>query len=338
MNRIGVINAVADAVVNPLSFTAAQLAVTHGDDVVTDVSEHSFLPTSVVDLFAGLKDGSCKHLGSINPFKFAFSSEKYVPFANGKKVRVGYNGTSGNIVVADPSVSANVNKFGTLTISYTSLEKNTVAPWGNLFQEDIYIVAGDNTAAVLAKLVTALTKLVTKINAAFNTNVISASSDVASASKYLEITSLTEKVRFNVNINGIFEGTLVTTTVEGDAFKGGLKGDAVQVLEQEAAVLDGYNPVYVPKQPPFNLPNYVVADATKGYDIVKINTALPKEYDSPDAPTGWDVEIVVYCETGNNVLGTSATDLLAVLQNIKNIATGNFLTKAVADDLYAPKV
>lgn len=92
------------------------------------------------------------------------------------------------------------------------------------------------------------------------------------------------------------------------------------------------------KQPPFNTVNYVVGDITKGYDIVQIKTALPKEYDSPDAPTGWDVEITVYCETGAGVLGTSATALVAILQNIKNIATGNFLTKEVADDLYAPKV
>lgn len=251
MNRIGVINAVANNVVAPLAFAAGQLVIVHGDDVITNVSEHSFLPTSVVDLFAGLKDGSCKHLGSINPFKFAFSSETYVPFANGKKVRVGYNGTSGNIVVADPSISTNVNKFGTLTVSYNSLEKNTVAPWGNLFQEDIYISAGDNTAAVLAKLVTAATKVVAKINAAFNSVVVSLSSDVASANKYLEITSLTEKNPFDVNINGIFEGTLVTTTVAGDLKKGGLKGNDVQVLELEAAVLDGFNPQYVPKTTSF---------------------------------------------------------------------------------------
>ena len=337
MNRIGVINSVAAIAVEPLQYTAGKLAIVHGDDPVTDSSVHSFLPTSVVDLFAGLKDGSCKKVGAINPFKFKYSVETYVPFATGKSIRVGYSGAAGNIVVADPTIAANVNKFGTISVSYTDLTKNTVAPWGSSFEEDVYIVAGDSTATVLAKLVTAATKVIAKVNAAFNTVVATLTSDVASANKYLNIACGKENVRLNVTINGIFEGTLITETA-GDYKKGGLLGADVIELEKEAAVLDGYNPAYIPKQPTFGLNNYIIADAAKGYDIVLIETTLPKEYDSPDAPSGWDVLIAVYCETGAGVLGTSATALSAVLDNIQNAASGNLLTKAEADDLYAPKV
>jgi len=337
MNRIGVVKSVADAAIDPLDFTTSELSIVHGDDPVTNDSSHSFLPTSVVDFFVGLKDGSCKKVGGLNPFKFRYSVEQYVAFATGKSIRVGYSGSAGNIVVADPSVSANIGKFGTISVSYTDLKKNTVAPWGSSFEEDVYIVAGDNTAAILAKLVTAATKVVAKLNASFNTAVAVLTSDVASANKYLNIACSKENIRLNVTINGIFEGTLITETV-GDYKKGGLLGEDVIDLEKESAVLDGYNPAYVPKQPTFNLDNYVVADPAKGYDIVIVETALPKEYDSPDAPSGWNVSFAFYCETGNSALGSSTTDLVAVLDNIQNIAGGNVLTKAEADDLYAPKV
>ena len=337
MNRIGVVTSVLDAV--PSAYTKGQLALidTKGGIVKTG-SAGPYAPPSMIEFFVGLTDGTSKHFGTLNPSKFAVSSKAYEA-AVGKTVRVGYDGTSGSLVCIDPTLTANIGKFGTLSITYNDLTSLTIPSWGNVFQQDIQIAAGETTTTLYAKLQAAATALAAKINAKYGAGTVTFTSGapvINAASSYLQFVFAAGKT-FSVTLDDIFDGTPIAVTAGADGpIVSGLTGAEVIDREKEAAVLDGYNPNQVDKYQLFNIDNYVGAAVGTNYDCVQIRTTLPKEYEAPDSPSGWDVLFEIFCpNTTPGTLGTVAQAIVDLLTEVNTNQSG-FLTQAVADTLYAP--
>lgn len=332
MNRVGVFTSILET--NPTVYTAGQLSiVTSKGDVVKAGATGPFSAPTNIDINVGLADGTYKQVITINPRKFSYKALAYAA-AVGKTVRVGYTGSASNIVVADASVAANQNKFGTLTISRVDLGSG-VAPAYSV-HKNIQIVAGSTAASVLAALVAAATSLTATLNAKFGAGSVTFTSDVASANKYLQFVFAKDKV-FNVAIDGIFDGTPVTVTAGVDGpIVSGLTGVEVRAKEREAAILDGYNPTQNDKYSMFDIDNYISAVGTTNYDALLITTRLDKEYESPANETSWDVTAILYAD--NTTPGTIGTDIAALVAILDEVKTNNGagLTQAQADLLYAP--
>lgn len=332
MNRVGVVTSLLTAV--PAAYAKGELAIidTLGG-IVEEGAAGPYSNPTMLELFVGLSDGSAKQIGTINPHKFTYQVLAYKA-AVGKTVRVGYTGSAGNIVVLDPSVAANVGQYGTLTVTYNDLVSNSVPQWGDMFARDVQIKNGDTSATILARLVTAATEIATAINAKYGAGTVTLTSDVASASKYLQFVFAAGKL-FTVTIDGIFDGTPVTTTAgSAGPFVSGTTGVEVRAKETEAAILDGYNPTQQTKYQSFNLENYLGGVVGTNYDAIEITTTLPKEYEAPDSPTGWDVSFTIFTpNTTPNTKGAVATAIETLLAEIK---ANHSLTKAAADVLYAP--
>lgn len=344
MNRVGVVLDLLDAV--PASYSKGDLAIVDSLGVAVEAGTSGpYTHPTMLDVFVGLTDGSAKQIGTINPRKFSYKTLAYAA-AVGKTYRVGYTGSTGNIVILDPTIASNVSKFGTLTLTYNNLTGSTIPMWGDAFSQDVQIVAGDTTSSILDKLHNAAEAICAKINAKYGAGTVTFTHDIVSGSKYLQFV-FAAGMLFSVTIDGIFDGTPVTVTAGGAGpFVSGLTGAEVREIETEAAILDGYNPTQQAKYASFNLENYIGAELAHNYDAIEVTTTLPKEYESPDAPSGWDVSFTLYFENGTpgvkNTLTLEVEALLAEIwanHNGINAAAGDalFLTKTEADALYAAK-
>jgi hypothetical protein len=346
MNRIGVVLDVIDTAV-PSSFDKGDLVIADTKGGIVEPSATGpYTPPTMLEVFVGLSDGSAKQVGTINPAKFNYVVKQYEA-AVGKTVRVGYTGSTGKLVCIDPTVSTNVTKFGTLTLTLNSLISSAIPGWGDMFQRDIQIVTGDTNTTLYAKLQAAATAIATAINTKYGSGTVTFTSGAPvlnASSSYLQFVFAANK-HFVVTLDGIFDGTPITVTAGGSGpFISGMTGVEVREKEMEAAILDGYNPNQKSKYASFDLENYVQAAVGTNYDAIEITTTLPKEYESPDAPTGWDVSFTLFSVTGDNALGAIATEIQTLLAEIKSnnqalsaaAADALFLTEDEADALYEP--
>lgn len=319
MNRVGVIK----SVISNGTPAIGGLLITPSN------AEGTYLKPSVVALDVFLNDLSKKHLGVLNPRKFKVESQAYVAAGN-KVIVLGYNGTSGNLVCADPSIATNLNKFGTLTISeLTSAGTGYIPKWGTAYQEDIYIKAGDTTATIYTRLVAAATKIAAKINAKYGAGTVTFTSSISDSNKYLSFTFANKL--FSATLDGIFDGTSVTVTPT-DFSVPIMNGAAVIVKEKEAAVLDGYNPIQTDKFQTFNIANYTIGAIGSTYDCVLIHTTSDSKYESPTFTEGWDLDIEIYCVRAggdtNGQLGAVAAALVAALKVISDAVSSYTVDEA----------
>lgn len=334
MNRVGVFTSVLET--NPTSYNAGELSlVTSKGDVVKLGSTGPFPTGTTIDLAVGLADGTYKRVITITPKCFDYSAVAYKA-AVGKTVRVGYTGSTGKLIVVDPTLPANINKYGTLSVYNTDVD-SAVRPSVEI-HEDVQISTGETTATLYAKLQAAGTKIAARLNAKYGAGTVtfnSGSPVLNAASSYLEFVFAKTKV-FTVTLDGIFDTTPVTTTAGADGpVVSGLTGAEVQMVEKEAAVLDGYNPTQSDKRQMFNVSNYVSASLASNYDALQITTTSNKEYESPGSPKGWDVTAKLY--SANSIAGTIGANIAAVAAILAEVKTNNGvgLTKAQADILYA---
>lgn len=269
---------------------------------------------TAIDIVVGTK-GAPREVITINPYAFGFTKLAFEAAA-GQTVVIGSKTAAGKIVVADPTLASNLNAIGTLSLVRKTLDSGVVAPWGDTFTDDVQIRPGDSVASVLAKLVVVATALVAKINAKYGAGTATLTSDIAGNNKYLQFAFAAGKT-FNVTCDGIFDGTLNTMTVADVNIVSGQTGAEVREAETEAAVLDGYNPVQLPKYQLFDLETYLSGVAGTNYDAIQIVTTLPKEYETPGSPTGWDVMVTLYAPTseGNTLMEALAAILTELQQN-----------------------
>lgn len=333
MNRIGVVLDVLTAV--PASYAKGDLALIDSLGVIVKpTATGPYAKPTILDVFVGLSDGSAKQVGAINPANFTYKVKTYEA-AVGKTVRVGYTGSTGKLVCIDPTVASNVTKFGTLTLTYNNLTSASLPGWGDMFQEDIQIASGDTNTTLYDKVKAAATRIAAKVNTKYGAGTVtySAGSPVLNASSsYLQFV-FAAGMSFVVTFDGIFDGTPVTVTAGGSGpFISGMTGVEVRDKEIEAAILDGYNPTQMAKFASFDLENYVQAVVGTNYDAIEISTVLPKEYESPDAPTGWNVSFTLFSITGSGTLGAIGIEIEALLAEIK--ANNQALDAATADSLF----
>ena len=333
MKRVAVATSLLDAV--PASYAKGELALISSDgSIVKTGAAGPYSRSTMIGVFVGLTDGTHKRVGTINPFDFKVEKLDYAA-AVGKTIRVGYDGSANKLVCIDPTLTANIGKFGTLRLTHMDITKNTLPGWGDVFEQDVQIATGETNTTLYAKLQAAGTSLAAKINAKYGAGTVAFTSGAPvlnAASSYLQFVFAAGKL-FTVTLDDIFDGTAVKVTA-GDTgpFVSGLTGAEVIEMEKKNAILDGYNPNQNSKYQSFNLDNYIGAAGGTNYDALLITTKLPKEYESPDAPTGWDVQFVVYAATGN----PSVVDTLKTLLDEVKVASDGYLTQAVADTLYAP--
>ena len=307
MNRVGVVK----------SLYTNSAAV--GALVIRTSNGYNLEKPSVVDLGVYLNDLTKKSLGHVNPRAMEIVSYAYSePGIN--DVTLGYDGSSGNLVCVDPSISSNVNKFGTLSIKLLNNAGQGYTPkWGLSFDADVYIVQGDTLSSIYTRLVAEATKLVARVNAKYPKVEMTFTSSIDGTNK-----SLTFKASclFNVTLDGIFDGTKHTLSTNDLT---NLIGENVIVKEKEAAVLDGYNPMQNDKFQTFNIANYCLATPGKKYDAIIIRTTSDAKYESPTFHGGWDVEIELYCErVGNesdNELATLTQNIITVFKEIKDASS-----------------
>lgn len=320
MNRVGIFKDISVGVPNPYDSGELSIIASNGE-VLAVGNTGPFKNPTMVDLVVGLKDGSAKEVITINPRNFKYKVSPYV-VAVGHTVRIGYNGVSKNIVLADPTLASNVGKYGTVWFHRTDLKSGVIPK--DTFHKDVEIIAGDSVATVLARLVAQVTLIVADINAKYGAGSVSITSSVGGANKYIELVFAKNKV-FSVTIDGIFDGTAITVTAgTGGPFVSGLTGVEVQAIEKEAAVLDGYNPVQTDKKQLFNINNYVCAEVGTNYDAILITTRLPKEYNSPGNPEGWDVTAILYTpNTTPGTLGEKGAALEAILKELAAVNMGD---------------
>lgn len=331
MNRFAVVTSLLSAV--PTAYAAGELALIDSLGVIVDATHFGpYAPPAVVDIFVGTPAATPRQVGVINPKNFSYETLAYRA-AVGQTIRVGYTGSASNIVLADPTLTANLAKAGTLSLTYHSLDKSSSPAWGNVFQKDVQVAAGDTVALVLARLVVAATAITSDMNTRLGTGTITFTSDVASTNKYLNFV-VAKNFQVDVKIDGIFEGTPVTITAgTAGPFFSGTSGVEIQALELEGAVLDGYNPSQTNMYQTFPLANYVSAVAASNYDAIIIRTTSAKQYPSPSHPAGWDVEMVLYfANTTPGTVGAGAAAVAALLLLIKEANQG--LTSVEGDALF----
>lgn len=334
MNRCGVATELLAAL--PDAYTKGQLALIATDGTLVEAGVAGpYDKQTLIELFVGLSDGTSKQIGSINPSNFKYSKLEYAA-AVGKTVRVGFDGSANKLVVVDPTIATNIGKYGTLSLIYNDLKSLAIPTWGDTFSMDIQIANGDTVTTLYAKVVAAATALAAKINAKYGAGTVTYTGGVPvlnAASSFLQFAFAAGKL-FKVTFDGIFDGTAIKTTVGAtSAFVSGLTGAEVREAEIEAAILDGYNPNQKSKFQTFDLENYLGGVVGTNYDGLQITTTLPKEYESPDSPSGWEVTFEIYCPTTDHPVD----DIIALLDEVKANANGTFdmLTKTAADDLYA---
>jgi hypothetical protein len=275
-----------------------------------------FAPPTTVNFLVGLKDGTSKEVISVNPKSFSYSVLAYAA-AVARTVVVGDASSTGKIKVLDPSVASNMFAIGNITVSRVD-PTSAVAP-SKIYSEPVQIVTGDTTATILAKLNTAATKIVTQLNADYPSNTASLTANAHATNAALTFV-FNKDLAFNVVVDGIFDGSTVTVT-NGSPIVSGLTGVEVNALERESAILDGYNPTQTNLRQSFNLSNYLNAVAATNYDAILITTKLPKEYESPDAPSGWSVTAVIY--SPNVTPGTKGANTAAIEAILAAMKTAN---------------
>ena len=336
MNRVGVFTAIATDLTVTNTAGLLTIVASNGTVLATGATGPFVNPT-MVDVLVGLNDGSIKEVITINPRDFTFKTLAYVA-AVGKTVRVGYDGTSNKLIIVDPTIVNNLNKYGTLTIWHND-PKSAVAPAASVHQ-DVQIISGDTVTTLYTKLQAAGTALATKINAIYGAGSVTFTSGAPvlnAASSYLQFVFAKNK-EFNVTLDGIFDGTTVAVTAGTTGpFVSGLTGVEVQELEKEAAILDGYNPTQNDKRPSFDIVNYVAAVGATNYDATLIKTTLPHQYESVGNPKGWDVTALLYTpNTTPGTIGSAAAALTAILNELKqnhgslDVATAKVLFAAHA--------
>lgn len=318
MNRVGVVSTIRE--VAPLEgefLTAGELLMLNNKgEVITDTTAMTPLEVgSRIEFILGLGDGKAKSILTLDPYHFDYEEKVYAAGV-GKVIEVGSSSVADKLVVANPAT--NVGKCGSLYINYLNKESALAPLGGEQFVEPIDIVAGDTEADILTKLVAAGNSLVSKINTKYGSTTITMTSDVVSANKYLQFT-FDPGFLFNVVIDGIFDGTLVDTTMGADGpFKSGLEGADVIAAEKEAAILDGYNPTQTDHRQAFDIDSYILGDKSATYNGFLITTQLPKEYNSPGNPEGWGVSTNIYIKTTDTATITSMGNILFNLK-INNI-------------------
>jgi hypothetical protein len=235
MNRCAVATSLLTAV--PSSYTAGQLALidTKGGIVKTG-AVGPYDKGVTIGVFVGT-NGNPRQVGIIYPDAFEYEALAYTA-AVGKTWRIGYNGSAGDILISDPTASANLYKTGTLTVRRQSLDMSTIPGWGDVFQKEVQIVPGDSEATVAGKLLDAADEIATAINAKYGASTITETDDDTDGSRYIQY-AVAAGFQFTFEVDGIFEGTPIEITV-GDDKKdfSGTTGAEVQALELESAVLD----------------------------------------------------------------------------------------------------
>ena len=277
---------------------------------------------NIVDLSVILRNKTTKSLGWINPRHFEYEVKPYVGYAL-NNITLGYVSPSGNLVCVDPALPINLNKFGTITINVLKKDGLGYTPkWGLSFSEDIYIQQGDTLAKIYQRLLDAAHKVANKVYYKFPESHIETEYDITSANKYIKFLSNSEFL-FNVTLDGIFDGTLITNDINYAQI---INGTYVIAREKEGAILDGYNPNQTDKFQTFNLSNYILGEVDNKYDSIIIRTTSDEKYESPTFHGGWDLEIELYCLRNgedDGTLGVVATAVVAELKAISDKVKGN---------------
>lgn len=319
MNRIAIVTELLHSTV-PSTLTDGQLLITDTKGgIVKAGAAGPYVAPSFLELMVGTK-GFPRQLGILYPNNFTFESYAYRA-AVGRTIKVGYINGSAAYNTIDVTAAANIAKFGTLTVTFHSLTSSVIPAWGDMFAEDVQIASGETVASYRAKLVAKATKIAAAINAKYGSGTVSLTDSGSAGTTMLQFVFV-KGADVTITIDGVFDGTDVTVS-GGAPCVSGTTGPEVLEMLKESAILDGYNPVQVPKYEMFLMDQYGTVDPTVNYDGIVIHTVSNKQYESPGHPAGWDVSYMIYTPNSEaGTLGTEGAAIVALLTELKAKANG----------------
>lgn len=301
MNKCAIVSSLEATSVNP-TFTAGKLLIV-GNGAIVKTGAVTFAKDVVLDILCGIQDGDMKAVGKLNPANFNYTSSAYTAAVLRTQV-VGYVDGVSAMKVASTAISTNLGRAGVLSVTVKDRTSSMEDRIGKVFADDIIIEEGDTRATIIAKLVSVATSIVAKINAKYGAGTLTLTTDSTANSELLTFAQ-GSSANIKINLDGIFDGTGVTTTVgkNGPSISTS-DGLSVRAAEMVSAVKDGYNPNQIAMYSMFNLDKYLVSNTSLNYDVIQITSQAPRWYEMPSSGTEWVTDFVLYIP--NTTPGTKA--------------------------------